>query len=299
MFEHIWTTMNHNEFPNRIETVFIEPLKHVSPMGIAIVSEFAERGWWGLHFVSMLRARWKHVSRQRVFIWNPTRLQTSRVVGKQTKQTQHLPMWGRAHSSKSERRNVFYSSVKKYDTCGSTNMFCIVVNSLTEWRVWMHIGFLGYKQNCNQTFFAFVSEAADWLGEFHQWDWCRTHRKQQLCLHWRYIAILAQCSIRSTLPTSQVSAIKRGLSFSTLRLLCCYGTRVVCVCVCEMRYLSCGTIFFSDSSTSTKLKQWQWQSLWDHCQRRRPHCLVMHRKTSWYVPAQPYQLFSSGCFRGS
>jgi hypothetical protein len=39
--------------------------------------------------------------------------------------------------------------------------------------------------------------------------------------------------------------------------------------------------------------------LWDHCQRRRPHCLVMHRKTSWYVPAQPYQLFSSGCFRGS
>ena len=30
----------------------------------------------------------------------------------------------------------------------------------------------------------------------------------------------------------------------------------------------------------------QWQGLWDHCQRRRPHSLVMHWETSWCVPAE-------------
>ena len=36
---------------------------------------------------------------------------------------------------------------------------------------------------------------------------------------------------------------------------------------------------------SSVLSRGQWQSLWNHCQQRRPHSPAKHRETSWCVPA--------------
>ena len=43
---------------------------------------------------------------------------------------------------------------------------------------------------------------------------------------------------------------------------------------------------FMDLLTVIYFCRGQRQSLWDHCQRRRPHSLVMHWETSWCVPAE-------------
>ena len=115
-------------------------------------------------------------------------------------------------------------------------MFCCELpNRMTR----MHIGFLGYKQNCKH-----VLRLARQLTDSENFT------NGIGVGHTENVPSAARCRLLKSVP------LKGGYPFQL------YGfyvatVRALCVCVCEMRYLSCGTIFFNDSSTSTKLKQWQ------------------------------------------
>ena len=56
----------------------------------------------------------------------------------------------------------------------------------------------------------------------------------------------------------------------------------VCLCVWNPLAASC----HAKESRNVKFSRGQWQSLWDHCQRRRRLSLVMRWETSWCVPAR-------------